>query len=73
MRAGTRVMGTLVMMIPRAMYFELAWKTGARMRVLKYMTEPRQCVTQAYQDESTRGDAAKLLRKLGDNDKKHCL
>ncbi len=36
--AGTRVMGILIRMMARAMYFELFWKTGVRMRVLKYIT-----------------------------------
>jgi hypothetical protein len=36
--AGRVVTGSFIITIARAMYRELPWKTGVRMRVLKYMT-----------------------------------
>jgi hypothetical protein len=46
-KAGTTVIGSLSMTMPRAMYFELLWKTGLRIRVEKYMTGeiPHSCWT----------------------------
>ena len=66
-------MGILIRMMKRAMYRELSWNTGVRMRVLKYMTKECQRTPTNEGVSPTRGDAAELLSELGDDDNDYCI